>query len=465
MIGAHATASAIRTGRVRARDGVEQTLADIAARDGTFNAFTEVTAKRARAEADAVDAVVADGRDPGALAGVPYAVKNLFDLDGITTLAGSKIARDAPPAARDAYLVRRMQAAGGVCLGALNMDEYAFGFTTENTHYGPTRNPHDITRVAGGSSGGSAASVAAGLVALSLGSDTNGSIRVPASLCGIFGLKPTYGRLSRSGSTLFAGSLDHLGPFARDVADLALAYDALQGADAEDAGQQWRSAAPVSAVLEDGIAGLRIAVAGGHFARNGHGEAFAAVEAIARALNATRQVEIPNAATGRAAAFLITMAEGGNLHLPNLRTRPDDFDPMTRDRFLAGALLPAHWLMQAQRLRAAYRASTLKLFDDVDVIITPATPHVAPLIGQDMIEVDGAQIPVRPNLGVFTQPISCIGLPALVVPLADPAAVGAPGGLPIGVQIVAAPWREDVLFRVAATLARAGIVASPNPAR
>jgi len=152
------------------------------------------------------------------LAGVPYAVKNLFDVQGLTTLAGSRINRDRPPAKQDAVLVARMRAAGAVLLGALNMDEYAYGFTTENTHYGPTRNPHDPSRTAGGSSGGSAAAVAAGLVPIALGSDTNGSIRVPSSLCGIFGLKPTYGRLSRSGTYPFVASLDHLGPFARSAA-------------------------------------------------------------------------------------------------------------------------------------------------------------------------------------------------------------------------------------------------------
>jgi AtzE family amidohydrolase len=460
---AAATAAAIRAGTLKASAVVEEVLADVAARDATYNAFTEVTASRARAEAASVDAAVAAGRDPGPLAGVPYAVKNLFDLEGITTLAGSKIERDAPPASRDAYLVRKLHAAGAVCVGALNMDEYAYGFTTENAHYGPSRNPHDTTRMAGGSSGGSAAAVAAGLVPLTLGSDTNGSIRVPSSLCGIFGLKPTYGRLSRTGSYLFAASFDHLGPFARDVADLALAYDAMQGADADDPAQQWRKAEPVSALLGAGTAGLRIAVAGGHFARNGHAEGFAAVAAVAQALGATTTVEVPEAARGRAAAFLITMCEGANLHLPDLRTRAADFDPATRDRFLAGALLPAQWLSQAQRVRAAYRAGVLKLFEEVDIIVTPATPYVAPLIGQDMIEVDGECIPVRPNLGVFTQPISCIGLPALAAPIADPKALGTPGGMPIGVQLVAAPWREDLLFRVAAALEKAGVCAAPQP--
>jgi amidase/aspartyl-tRNA(Asn)/glutamyl-tRNA(Gln) amidotransferase subunit A len=161
----------------------------------------------------------------------------------------------------------------------------------------------------------------------------------------------------------------------------------------------------------------------------------------------------------RAAAALITMAEGANLHLPDLRSRPDDFDPLTRDRFLAGALLPAHWLLQAQRARAAYRMLAMQVFEDVDVILTPATPFAATPIGQDMIEIDGERVPLRPALGVFTQPISCIGLPAMSVPL-----LGQPH-LPIGVQLIAAPWREDHLFRVAAALERAGIAGSPEPPR
>ncbi|PWS37881.1 AtzE family amidohydrolase [Falsiroseomonas bella] len=460
---AAATAAAIRAGRLSAAEAVERTLDAIAARSPAINAFTAVIADRARADAKAVDAAIAADRSPGPLAGVPFAVKNLFDLEGVTTLAGSVIEKGAPPASRDAFLVRQLRAAGAICVGALNMDEYAFGFTTENTHYGPARNPHDTTRIAGGSSGGSAAAVAAGLVPLSLGSDTNGSIRVPASLCGIFGLKPTYGRLSRQGAYLFAASFDHVGPFARDVADLALAYDALQGSDTDDPVQQRRAKEPVMPRLSVGTKGLRIATLGGHFAANGLPECFAAAEIVARALDATARVELPLAAQVRAAAVIITMAEGANLHLPDLRTRPDDFDPMTRDRFLAGALLPAHWLAQAQRLRAAFREQALALFEEADVLITPATPFAATPIGQDMIEIDGAAIPLRPALGAFSQPISAIGLPAMVVPLADPAAAGTTNGLPIGVQLIAAPWREDHLFRVAAALERAGVVASPSP--
>ncbi|HYZ33189.1 MAG TPA: amidase family protein, partial [Crenalkalicoccus sp.] len=267
----------------------------------------------------------------------------------------------------------------------------------------------------------------------------------------------------RTGGYLFAASFDHLGPFARTLGDLALAYDAMQGADSEDPAQQWRPEEPVLPGMGSGIAGLRIAIADGHFARNGHPEAFAAVAAVARALGATRKVTIPDAARGRAAAFLITMAEGANLHMPDLRTRAAEFDPATRDRFLAGALLPAHWVQQAQRLRAAYRAGVLRLFEEVDVILAPATPYVAPRIGQETIEVAGETIPVRPNLGIYTQPVSCIGLPVIAAPIADPAGLGTPGGLPIGVQLIAAPWREDLLFRTAAALARAGLCAAPAP--
>lgn len=451
-----ATAALIRKGELSAVEVAEATIARIAAEDGRLNSFTSVTAERARGEAAAVDAARVRGETLPSLAGAPYAVKNLFDLDGVVTVAGSKIERDRPAAARDSYLVRRMRAAGAVCVGALNMDEYAYGFTTENAHDGPCHNPHDLTRSAGGSSGGCGASVAGGLVPLSLGSDTNGSIRVPASLCGIFGLKPTYGRLGRSGTYPFVASLDHFGPFARDVADLAAAWDALQGSDAADPAQGRWPIEPASPLLEQGVAGLRVAVADDHFARNGHPEAFAAVAAAAEALGVDRRVTLPEAARARAAAFLITASEGANVHLPDLRTRAHDFDPATRDRLLAGAMIPGAWVVQAQRLRAWFRARMLELFAETDVILAPATPYTAPKLGQETIEVDGEVLPVRPMLGVYTQPISFIGLPVLAVPVPLP-------GLPIGVQLIAAPGREDVLFRVAAELERSGAVWAPRP--
>src|SRR3954469_18770506 len=261
-------AQAVAAGRMSAASVTEAALARIAKHDSTLNSFTDVTADRARAKARTVAAALAAGQKVGPLAGVPFAVKNLFDVQGLSTRAGSKINRDLKPSPRDATLIERMEAQGAVLVGALNMGEYAYDFTGENFHDGPSRNPHDPARMSGGSSGGSGSSVGGGLVPIALGSDTNGSIRVPSSFCGIFGLKPTYGRLSRARSFPFVASLDHLGPFARNVNDLALAYDVMQGPDAEDAACTTRPPEPVSTLLAQDVGGLRIALAGGWFQNN-----------------------------------------------------------------------------------------------------------------------------------------------------------------------------------------------------
>jgi AtzE family amidohydrolase len=449
-------AAAVRSRAITARAVAQAHLARIELLDQALGAFTTLTATRALAEADAVDATIAAGRDPGPLAGVPYGVKNLFDLAGVTTLAGAKINQTNPPASADAVLVQRLHAAGAVCVGALNMGEYAYDFTGENAHFGASRNPHDPRHMSGGSSGGSGTAVAAGFAPLALGSDTNGSIRVPASLCGVFGLKPTFGRLPRSGSFPFVASLDHVGPLARSAQDLALAYDAMQGADAGDASCTRATIEPVSASLAHGVQGLRIATAGGHFARGGMPEAFAAVERVARALGATTSVELPQAHRARAAAFIITTSEGAALHLDRLRNRPQDFDPEVRDRLIAGAMLPASYVAQAQKFRRWYRDEVLRLFDSVDLILAPATPVRAPIANLKTMVIDGVEMPVRPNLGLYTQPISFIGLPVVAVPLFMPRLK-----LPIGVQIIAAPWREDLALRAAAFLESAGVCEAP----
>ena len=457
LLSAGKIAEAVKRGSCSARQAVQASLDRVAATDGRVNAFTEVLAERALKRADAVDA--SPRRSRMKLAGVPFAVKNLFDVAGLPTLAGSKIESSSAPAARDAVLIRRLEAEGAVLVGALNMDEYAYGFSTENTHYGATCNPHDLTRISGGSSGGSAAAVAAGQVPLTLGSDTNGSIRVPASLCGTFGLKPTYGRLPRSGSYPFVASLDHLGPFARSVADLALAYDTLQGPDRDDPACAQRDIEPTSALLARGAAGLRVGVLGGWFRSMAQPEALAAVDAVAQALGTTRLVEWPEVERARAAAFIITCGEGGALHLADLRSRAMDFDPMTRDRFLANALIPAAWVVQAQRVRHWFARRVARAFESVDVLLAPATPCVAPPIGTDWLEIAGQRLPARASMGLLTQPISCIGLPVVTVPLWGLSA-GAPH-MPIGVQIVAAPWREDLALRVAATLESLGMASAP----
>src|SRR5947209_7854717 len=288
-------ASAVQGGKVTALSFIEATLARIARHDPALNSFTEVTATRARGKARAIDSAIATGKNPGPLAGVPFAVKNLFDVQGLPTRAGSRINRELSPSARDATLIERLEAAGAVLVGALNMGEYAYDFTGENVHDGPSRNPHDRTRMTGGSSGGSAAAVAGGLVPLALGSDTNGSIRVPSSFCGIFGLKPTYGRLSRAHTFPFVASLDHVGPFARTTLDLALAYDAMQGYDADDPVCVDRGQEPATPHLSRGTKGLRIAVAGGYFEKGPLPQPDEAVARVAKALGIKRQVEIPAA--------------------------------------------------------------------------------------------------------------------------------------------------------------------------
>jgi 1-carboxybiuret hydrolase len=455
-LSAQQIAEAVTDRKLSALESAEAALARIAKHDPALNSFTDITADRARAKARAVDAAVAAGQRVGPLAGVPFAVKNLFDVKGLSTRAGSKINRDLAPSPRDATLIERMEAAGAVLVGALNMGEYAYDFTGENVHDGPSRNPHDTTRMSGGSSGGSGSAVGGGLVPIALGSDTNGSIRVPSSFCGVFGLKPTYGRLSRARSFPFVASFDHLGPFARNVGDLALAYDAMQGSDAGDAACTTRPVEPVMPMLAQGIAGLRVAVAGGYFQKNVFPEAVEAVARVAKALDATATVEIPEAARARAAAYVISTTEGASLHLDRLRKRPNDFDPAVRDRLLAGAMVPAPLVDRAQKFRRWYRAKVLELFQSVDVIIAPATPCIAPKLGQVNFVLDGVELPVRANIGIHTQPISFIGLPVVAVPI--PLVP-----MPIGVQIIAAPWREDIALRVAHALERMGVATAPLP--
>lgn len=449
-------AANVSSGKTTALAVVHDALKRIEGLNPDLNAFTNVLQTRALTRADAIDRSIAAGKDPGPLAGVPFAVKNLFDVAGIPTLAGSKINQALQPAKHDATLITRLEEAGAILTGSLNMGEYAYDFTGENCHYGPSRNPHAPAHMSGGSSGGSGAAVASGMVPLSLGSDTNGSIRVPSSFCGLFGLKPTYGRLSRKGTFPFVASLDHLGPMARSTLDLALAYDAMCGSNSDDPAWADKLARPTLPHLITGIDGLRITRAGGYFERGAHAEVFAAVDHVAKHLNAHATTEIAGAKEARAAAYIITMAEGAALHLDRLRTHHADFDPDVRDRLIAGAMIPGAWVMKAQKYRRVFHTQVMNIFETCDVILAPATPCFAPKIGQTTFTIDGEELPVRPNLGMFTQPISFIGLPVVSVPVWLPGAL-----LPIGVQIIAAPWREDVALRVSAWLEAAGAVSAP----
>ena len=415
----------------------------------------EVATARARATADRFNCFTAllpdrGVKGDGPLNDVPFAAKDLFDIAGRPTLAGSIINRDAAPATRDATAVARLEAAGATCIAIANMDEYAYGFSTENAHYGATCNPHDPARIAGGSSGGSAAAVAAGIVPVALGSDTNGSIRVPASLCGVWGLKPTFGRLSRAGTFPFVADLDHVGPFAADLSLLAAVYDVMQGPDAADPACTDHPADPVGVPDAAAGAGLRVGVLDGWFATDALDEALAAVAAVAGAFRDVRIVSLPGAAAARSAAFCLTGMAGGSLHADRLRTRAMDFDPAVRDRLLAGTLLPAGIAFQVRRVRRRFMAEAMALFGEVDVLIAPATPCSAPRIGEAMVTINGREVPVRANLGMYTQPVSFIGLPVIAAPVTG-------AGMPVGVQLIAAPWAERTLFAAAAHLAETGV--------
>ncbi|PYD76632.1 AtzE family amidohydrolase [Novacetimonas pomaceti] len=429
-------AADVRAGRRTAVSVVTGVIADIEARDTRYNSVTRIFGPAAVARAETLDQRIARGEDPGVLAGVPFGVKDLFDIAGEVTTAGSIVLRGNPPAQHDATVVARLQAQGAIAVASLNMDEFAYGFSTENAHTGVTRNPHDPACLAGGSSGGSAAAVAAGLMPFALGSDTNGSIRLPAALCGVWGLKPTFGRVPRDGAYPFAASLDVVGPMADSIGDLRAVFEVMDG----------RSLG----ALPD-VASLRVARLGGWFARNISADFTAAIDAVMAHLNSTKVIELPEAARARAASFLITASEGGNLHLPRLRQRAMQYDPATRSRLMAGAMLPSATLVQAQRFRNWFRARIHELFSHHDVLVAPATVGPAPRIDQPTIVVEGREVSARANLGLFTQPISLAGVPVLSTPLAHPS------GLPLGLQLIGAPGAEAALFAVAGELQRAGL--------
>lgn len=434
MTSAVCIAAAVRSGRRDPEESASEALMSVRRVNPAINAFTAVLESRAMQSARQVRQRLRDGEHLP-LAGVPYVVKNLFDVRGVTTLAGSRLLADQPAALDDADAVQRMEKAGAILIGTVTMDEFAYGFTTENSHYGPCRNPRDLERVCGGSSGGSAASVASGIVPLALGTDTNGSIRVPASLCGIAGLKPTFGRISRRGVYPFADSLDHVGAFGTCVADVSACYSAIADIRREGTGEG--TGDPVDAHA------LRVGILGGFFESNSSASAQSAVKRAAACFDWHEHAQPSGVEEGRAAAFLITACEGGFLHMRHLRREYHSMEPASRDRLMAGALAPAAWYLLAQRVREEFRVAFMKLFDHFDILLSAATPDSAPLIGQEFIEVAGQQLPARAALGLLTQPISCIGLPAAVVPLHSP------GRLPIGVQVIGAPLQEKAVLAAA----------------
>jgi aspartyl-tRNA(Asn)/glutamyl-tRNA(Gln) amidotransferase subunit A len=322
------------------------------------------------------------------------------------------------------------------------MDEYAYGFATVNPHFGTTRNPHDVHRLSGGSSGGSAAAVAAGFVPLSLGSDTNGSVRVPAALCGLWGIRPADGAISVEGTFPFVKILDTLGPFTRSATELELVYGLMSGATFSKSALSESTRAP------------RIARLSGWFAKDACPEVLAALDKVMTHLGVSSIADMPEAETARSASYLITAAQGGALHLDTMRTRAMEYDPAVRDRLLAGAMLPASIYQNAMAFRSYYRDRVKLLFEQYDVLIAPTTPVVAPRIDQATILIDGKPMSARAHLGIYTQPLSLAGIPVVSAPY------NVTSGMPIGLQFATAPGREAMLFQLLKELEGAGLFKS-----
>ena len=434
-----------------------------------LHACNLVLADEARAAADAVDAAIAAGDDPGPLAGVPIALKDNLCTRGIPTTCSSRILDGWRPP-YTATTVERLERAGAIAIGKTNLDEFAMGSSTENSAFGPTRNPRDITRVPGGSSGGSAAAVAAGYAPLALGSDTGGSIRQPASLCGVVGVKPTYGRVSRYGLVAFASSLDQIGPFATDVTDAALLLDVIGGPDAMDSTAMREAAEPVTPLVDRGVAGLRIGIVSELTDADGvQPEVRAAVERAAAVLEAAgatvERVQVPSAIYGLSAYYLIAPAEassnlarydgvryglrvdGDDVASMNAKTRDAGFGPEVKRRIMLGtyALSAGYYdayYGKAQRVRTLIIRDFARVYETCDALISPTSPTVAFALGAKSAD------PLAMYLSdICTIPTNLAGHPAMSLPFGT-----GEGGLPIGVQVLAPALGEPVMFRVAKVL-------------
>jgi aspartyl-tRNA(Asn)/glutamyl-tRNA(Gln) amidotransferase subunit A len=471
MSDVEAIARAVRAKTRSALEVTREYLARIAARDEALGCYYRVDGEGAEAAARAVDERIARGEDPGPLAGVPVGLKDLLVTRGLETTAGSKIlAGWVPP--YDGTCVARLRAAGAVVLGKLSMDEFAMGSSNETSAFGPVRNPWDPGRVPGGSSGGSAAAVAAGLACATLGTDTGGSIRQPASFTGVSGCKPTYGRVSRYGVIAFASSLDQVGPFGRSAADCARVLEVIAGHDPLDATSLDQPVPRYSDAVGAGAAGLRIGVPEEYFDKTDPAIAALVDEAVAAlcAAGATRvPVKLPHTAHGIAAYYLIATAEASSnlarydgiryghraagaasLHELYMKSRAEGFGPEVKRRIMLGtyALRAGYYdayYLRAQKVRTLIRRDFAQAFAECDVIATPTSPTVAFRLGERTAD------PLAMYMAdVFTIPCNLAGLPGLSIPcglLAPPDDAGV--RLPVGLQLLGPPLGEEALFRAA----------------
>jgi len=405
----------------------EQCLAVVARLNPTLNAFITVTPDSARAQAKALDAELADGKDRGPLHGIPIAHKDLIDTRGVRTTSGSKLFANYVPD-RDAGVVQLLNAAGTVMVGKTGLHELAYGVTSENPHFGAIRNPHDPERIPGGSSGGSAVAVATGMCLLATGTDTGGSIRIPASYCGVAGLKPTYGLVDRTGVRPLGLTLDHVGPMAAHAQDLLAFLDAL-------APGRKRVVAPTR---------IRIGIPKNYYFDRVDPDIQAAVQNSARALGAEMsEVATPDIEGLNAAARAILLAEATAVYERYLDRR-DDFGVDVLALLDQGRLLPATAYVNAQRLRQQYAAEFKKLFGEIDCLVTPTTPITAPKIGEREVWIGGVREDTRLATTRFMRGINAIGFPAASVPCGRTAT-----GLPIGMQMITRPYEDDLAIELA----------------
>jgi aspartyl-tRNA(Asn)/glutamyl-tRNA(Gln) amidotransferase subunit A len=454
-------ADALRARRVSAVELAAAASARIGRLNPKLNAFITVTGEQAREEARQADAELAAGRDRGPLHGIPVAVKDLFATRGVRTTGGSKVYADFVPAI-DAAVVERLRAAGAVMLGKLNMHEMAYGITSANPHFGPVRNPWNLDHSPGGSSGGSGAAVAAGMVYAAMGSDTGGSIRIPAAFCGVVGLKPTYGRVSRYGALPLAYSLDHMGPLARTVRDAAMVLNAIAGYDRRDRTSSHHPV--VDFVPDDGcsIRRLRIGFPGNFYFDHldpGVESPVRGVFARAQSLGAVvKPVRVPDVAALNAVGRIILLAEAAAVAEPHLEDR-EKFGPDVLALLDQGRLLPATDYINAQRLRSKLSREFDQLWTEVDCLVTPTTPNTAPGIGDATVRLGGRDEDVRLATTRLVRGINVLGLPALSIPCGL-----APGGLPVGIQIIGPAWEEALILCVGAALEDGGVGIPPCPA-
>lgn len=437
MSSVHKIAHHIRNRRYSAQEVVSHYLKMIERYDVSMNSVTRILKERALNAATQIDALISNGKDPGPLAGVPFGVKDLFDVKGKVTTAGSKLLSKNKPANQDAKVIQRLCAAGAIPVATLNMDEFAYGFVTDNAHHGMTHNPHDFSRFAGGSSGGSAASVGGGILPFSLGSDTNGSIRVPASFCGVWGIRPTYGVLSMQGVYPFAESFDTIGPFCQTIEDLKTVLNVM--------------AEVTTNTSFPSISSLRVGQLVGWFERDVDQDILDVIQEVVRCFSQQGQIDLPYIEQVRAASYLMTASEGGKLHLSNLRAQPMEYDPATRERLMAGALLPVSSYLKAQEIRSWFQQYLDNIFTEYDLLIAPAVGSIAPQIDNSIVFVDGKPVSARVNLGIYTQPLSMSHCPVLSVP------IHRDGKLPVGLQLIAKPHHEQLLFAVGDFLEKKGI--------